>query len=77
MNVIESTALGKRYRRTWALRDCTLGGWLLAVSVLLIGGAVALIRRRGACGSSPKRATGPGCGSRHRRGSRGPPESGS
>ena len=25
MNVIESTALGKRYRRTWALRDCTLG----------------------------------------------------
>ena len=25
MNVIESTALGKRYRRRWALRDCTLG----------------------------------------------------
>src|ERR1700728_4801868 len=25
MNVIESTALGKRYRRTWALRDCSLG----------------------------------------------------
>jgi ABC-2 type transport system ATP-binding protein len=25
MNVIESTALGRRYRRTWALRDCTLG----------------------------------------------------
>jgi ABC-2 type transport system ATP-binding protein len=25
MNVIESAALGKRYRRTWALRDCTLG----------------------------------------------------
>src|SRR6202035_136682 len=25
MNVIESTALGKRYRRNWALRDCTLG----------------------------------------------------
>ena len=24
MNVIESTALGKRYRRRWALRDCTL-----------------------------------------------------
>jgi ABC-2 type transport system ATP-binding protein len=25
MNVIESAALGKRYRRTWALHDCTLG----------------------------------------------------
>ena len=25
MNVIETRALGKRYRRTWALRDCTLG----------------------------------------------------
>jgi ABC-2 type transport system ATP-binding protein len=25
MNVIESAGLGKRYRRTWALRDCTLG----------------------------------------------------
>jgi ABC-2 type transport system ATP-binding protein len=25
MNVIESAALGKRYRRAWALRDCTLG----------------------------------------------------
>jgi ABC-2 type transport system ATP-binding protein len=25
MNVIETTALGQRYRRTWALRDCTLG----------------------------------------------------
>ena len=25
MNVIESAALGKRYRRGWALRDCTLG----------------------------------------------------
>jgi ABC-2 type transport system ATP-binding protein len=24
MNVIETSALGKRYRRTWALRDCTL-----------------------------------------------------
>src|SRR6266516_3602310 len=24
MNVIESTGLGKRYRRGWALRDCTL-----------------------------------------------------
>jgi ABC-2 type transport system ATP-binding protein len=25
MNVIETNAVGKRYRRTWALRDCTLG----------------------------------------------------
>jgi ABC-2 type transport system ATP-binding protein len=25
VNIIESTGLGKRYRRTWALRDCTLG----------------------------------------------------
>jgi ABC-2 type transport system ATP-binding protein len=25
MNVIETRGLGKRYRRTWALRDCTLG----------------------------------------------------
>jgi ABC-2 type transport system ATP-binding protein len=24
MNVIETKSLGKRYRRTWALRDCTL-----------------------------------------------------
>ena len=24
MNVIETSGLGKRYRRTWALRDCTL-----------------------------------------------------
>jgi ABC-2 type transport system ATP-binding protein len=24
MNIIESDGLGKRYRRTWALRDCTL-----------------------------------------------------
>ena len=34
MNVIETTALGKRYRRTWALRDCTLaipGGHLVAL----------------------------------------------
>ena len=22
--VLEATGLGKRYRRTWALRDCTL-----------------------------------------------------
>jgi ABC-2 type transport system ATP-binding protein len=25
MNIIQTAALGKRYRRTWALRDCTLG----------------------------------------------------
>jgi ABC-2 type transport system ATP-binding protein len=34
MNVIESTALGKRYGRTWALRDCTLaipGGHIVAL----------------------------------------------
>jgi ABC-2 type transport system ATP-binding protein len=34
MNVIESTGLGKRYRRTWALRDCTLaipGGHIVAL----------------------------------------------
>ena len=34
MNVVESTALGKRYRRTWALRDCTLdipGGHIVAL----------------------------------------------
>ena len=24
MNVIETSGLGKRYRHTWALRDCTL-----------------------------------------------------
>jgi ABC-2 type transport system ATP-binding protein len=34
MNVIESCGLGKRYRRTWALRDCTLaipGGHVAAL----------------------------------------------
>src|ERR1700677_603258 len=34
MNVIESTALGKRYRRPWALRECTLdipGGHIVAL----------------------------------------------
>jgi ABC-2 type transport system ATP-binding protein len=34
MNVIESAALGKRYRGTWALRDCTLdipGGHIVAL----------------------------------------------
>lgn len=34
MNVIESEGLGKRYRRTWALRDCTLeipGGHVVAL----------------------------------------------
>jgi hypothetical protein len=33
--------------RFWQFQ-LTEGGWLLAVSVLLIAGAVALIRRRGA-----------------------------
>jgi ABC-type multidrug transport system ATPase subunit len=34
MNVIETSALGKRYRRTWALRGCTLaipGGHIVAL----------------------------------------------
>jgi ABC-2 type transport system ATP-binding protein len=34
MNIIESAGLGKRYRRTWALRDCTLwipGGHVVAL----------------------------------------------
>jgi ABC-2 type transport system ATP-binding protein len=34
MNVIETSLLGKRYRRTWALRDCTLavpGGHIVAL----------------------------------------------
>jgi ABC-2 type transport system ATP-binding protein len=34
MNIIETTALGKRYRRKWALHDCTLtipGGHLVAL----------------------------------------------
>ena len=34
MNVIETTGLGKRYRNTWALRDCTLavpGGHVVAL----------------------------------------------
>jgi ABC-2 type transport system ATP-binding protein len=34
MNVIEANGLGRRYRRTWALRDCTLtvpGGHIVAL----------------------------------------------
>ena len=34
MNVIETNSLGRRYRRTWALRDCTLtipGGHIVAL----------------------------------------------
>ena len=34
MNVIETNHLGRRYRRTWALRDCTLtipGGHIVAL----------------------------------------------
>jgi ABC-2 type transport system ATP-binding protein len=40
MNIIESTGLGKRYRRTWALRDCTLG--------IPAGRVVALVGPNGA-----------------------------
>ncbi len=40
MNIIESAALGKRYRRTWALRDCTLG--------IPAGHVVALVGPNGA-----------------------------
>jgi ABC-2 type transport system ATP-binding protein len=40
MNIIESTGLGKRYRRTWALRDCTLG--------IPAGHVVALVGPNGA-----------------------------
>jgi ABC-2 type transport system ATP-binding protein len=37
MDVIESVGLGKRYRRTWALRDSTLtvpGGHVVALVVM-------------------------------------------
>jgi ABC-2 type transport system ATP-binding protein len=40
MNIIESAGLGKRYRRTWALRDCTLG--------IPAGRVVALVGPNGA-----------------------------
>ncbi|HKB29458.1 MAG TPA: ABC transporter ATP-binding protein [Streptosporangiaceae bacterium] len=40
MNVIESAALGKRYRRTWALRECTLA--------IPAGHVVALVGPNGA-----------------------------
>ena len=40
MNIIESAGLGKRYRRTWALRDCTLG--------IPAGHVVALVGPNGA-----------------------------
>jgi ABC-2 type transport system ATP-binding protein len=40
MNIIESARLGKRYRRTWALRDCTLG--------IPAGHVVALVGPNGA-----------------------------
>jgi hypothetical protein len=60
--------------RFWRFQ-LTEGGWLLAVSALLIGGAVGLIRRRGACGSSPRPATDSQCRTRRPSGSRGPPAS--
>ncbi len=54
MNVIETNALGKRYRRKWALHDCTLaipGGHLVALvgpngagKSTLLGLAVGLTR---------------------------------
>ncbi len=54
MNVIETRGLGKRYRRTWALRDCTLaipGGHVVALvgpngagKTTLLSLAVALAR---------------------------------
>jgi ABC-2 type transport system ATP-binding protein len=40
MNIIESARLGKRYRRTWALRDCSLG--------IPAGHVVALVGPNGA-----------------------------
>ena len=40
MNIIESAGLGKRYGRTWALRDCTLG--------IPAGHVVALVGPNGA-----------------------------
>jgi ABC-2 type transport system ATP-binding protein len=40
MNIIECTALGKRYRRAWALRDCTVG--------IPAGHVVALVGPNGA-----------------------------
>jgi hypothetical protein len=52
LNVIETTALGKRYRRRpgsrfWEFR-LIVGGWLLALSAVLAGVTVWLVRRRGA-----------------------------
>lgn len=40
MNIIETDGLGKRYRRTWALRDCTLA--------IADGSVVALVGHNGA-----------------------------
>jgi ABC-2 type transport system ATP-binding protein len=40
MNIIETHGLGKRYRRTWALRDCTLS--------IPAGSVVALVGHNGA-----------------------------
>jgi ABC-2 type transport system ATP-binding protein len=48
MNIIESDGLGKRYRRTWAPRDCTLA--------IPGGHVVALVGPNGAGTSSERRA---------------------
>jgi ABC-2 type transport system ATP-binding protein len=40
MNIIETRGLGKRYRRSWTLRDCTLA--------IPAGSVVALVGRGGA-----------------------------
>jgi ABC-2 type transport system ATP-binding protein len=46
MNVIESCSLGKRYRRTWALRGCTLA--------IPAGHVAALVGPNGAGKTTPE-----------------------
>ena len=61
MNVLEASGLGKRYGRTWALRECTLE--------IPAGRVAALVGPNGAAdhaaepGGQPDRAVG---GHRHR-----------
>ena len=58
MNIIESAGLGKRYRRTWALRDCTLGipaGHVVAPVGRLAGRAVRDPHRRLRLAGPPSR----------------------